>query len=519
MLQAVGGPEQLVVQEVPDPEAGAGHAVVDVRAAGINFADVLIRLGRYPQMPELPTVLGSEIAGELDGSRVMGFAHSDGGGYAERAVVDSRWLLPLPASASFAEGAAFPMAFLTAWIPLTELVRIAFGARVLVTAAAGSVGTAAVQDIRALNGHAVAAVGSAEKLELPRSLGAVEAVTYDEIGELDQVDAVFDLVGGELFAATLGLLKPMGTAIAVGYAGGLWQDVSPAWLVGRNIGVHGFYLGRLIGRSPELVGLCGGRRPAPLGRWRRATRRRSRVPTGTSGGSPSFDRDAPIDWKGCAHPVTALVTGSAGGIGDAIVRKLIAEGFEVQQLDLVNGFDVSDPGAWEHVGSVDLACLNAGVITGDDGDLTELTDEQYRRAVGVNVDGVVFGVRRLDRVMPKGSTIIVTASLAGLTAIPDDPIYGLTKHAVVGFVRSVAPELSERGIRIQAVCPGWADTGLTTNGFRDELRERGFRLLSPDAVAEGVWAAYKSEGTGEAWIVQPGREPLLYEFKGVPGPR
>ena len=217
--------------------------------------------------------------------------------------------------------------------------------------------------------------------------------------------------------------------------------------------------------------------------------------------------------------MTALVTGAAGGIGRAIVAKLRSEGFEVRELDLVTGFDVSDPAAWEHIGSVDLACLNAGVITGDDGDLTRLTDEQYRRALGVNVDGVVYGVRRLDRVMPRGSTIVVTASLAGLTAIPDDPIYGLTKHAVVGFVRSVADQLATRGIRIQAVCPGWADTGLTTNEFREELEGRGYRLLDPSAVAEGVWAAYKSEGTGEAWVVQPGREPLLYEFKGVPGPR
>jgi NAD(P)-dependent dehydrogenase (short-subunit alcohol dehydrogenase family) len=216
--------------------------------------------------------------------------------------------------------------------------------------------------------------------------------------------------------------------------------------------------------------------------------------------------------------VTALVTGSAGGIGSAIVTKLRKEGFDVKELDLVNGFDVSDPEAWEHVGSVDLACLNAGVVTGSD-DVANLTDDEYRRALGVNVDGVVYGVRRLDRVMPKGSTIIVTASLAGLTAIPDDPIYGLTKHAVVGFVRSVAPQLAHRGIRIQAVCPGWADTALTTNGFRQELVERGFRLLQPSEVAEGVWAAYQSEGTGEAWIVQPGREPLQYEFKGVPGPR
>jgi NAD(P)-dependent dehydrogenase (short-subunit alcohol dehydrogenase family) len=216
--------------------------------------------------------------------------------------------------------------------------------------------------------------------------------------------------------------------------------------------------------------------------------------------------------------VTALVTGSAGGIGSAIVTKLRREGFEVKELDLVSGFDVADPDAWEHVGSVDLACLNAGVVTGSE-DVANLTDEQYRRALRVNVDGVVFGVRRLDRVMPRGSTIVVTASLAGLTAIPDDPIYGLTKHAVVGFVRSVAPQLAGRGIRIQAVCPGWADTPLTTNGFRQELIDRGFRLLQPSEVAEGVWAAYQSEGTGEAWVVQPGRDPLLYEFKGVPGPR
>jgi NADPH:quinone reductase len=253
VLEGVGGPEQLVVREAPEPEAGEGQAIVDVRAAGINFADVLIRLGRYPQMPELPAILGSEIAGELDGTRVMGLVRSEGGGYAERVAVDRRWLLPLPANASFAEGAAFPMAFLTAWIPLTELVRIAFGARVLITAAAGAVGTAAVQIVRALNGKPIAAVGSAGKLELPRSLGAVEAVTYDALGGLEPVDAVFDLVGGDVFSSSLALVKPMGTAIAVGYAGGLWEDVSPTWLVGRNIGVHGFYLGRLIGRSPELV--------------------------------------------------------------------------------------------------------------------------------------------------------------------------------------------------------------------------------------------------------------------------
>jgi NAD(P)-dependent dehydrogenase (short-subunit alcohol dehydrogenase family) len=215
---------------------------------------------------------------------------------------------------------------------------------------------------------------------------------------------------------------------------------------------------------------------------------------------------------------TALVTGSAGGIGTAIVSRFQEEGFTVRELDVVNGFDVSDAEAWEHVGSVDVACLNAGVLTGES-EVAAVTDAQYRRAVGVNVDGVVFGVRRLDRVMPRGGCIVVTASLAGLTEIADDPVYGLTKHAVIGFVRSVAPQLADRGIRIQAVCPGWADTALSTPEFRQELTARGFRLLEPHQVAAGVWAAYRSGGTGEAWVVQPGREPLRYEFKGVPGPR
>ena len=216
--------------------------------------------------------------------------------------------------------------------------------------------------------------------------------------------------------------------------------------------------------------------------------------------------------------VKALVTGSAGGIGRAIVAKLRAEGYDVLELDLATGFDVALPDAWAEVGPVEIACLNAGVLTGE-ADVAALGDEQYRRALAVNVDGVVFGARRLAQVMEPGSTIVATASLAGLTAIEDDPIYGLTKHAVVGFVRSVAPQLAARGIRIQAVCPGWADTGLMPPEFKEELASRGFRLLRPQDVAECVWAAYRSQGSGEAWVVQPGREPLLYEFKGVPGPR
>jgi NAD(P)-dependent dehydrogenase (short-subunit alcohol dehydrogenase family) len=216
--------------------------------------------------------------------------------------------------------------------------------------------------------------------------------------------------------------------------------------------------------------------------------------------------------------VKALVTGGASGIGAAIVARLLAEGYEVDSLDIVNGFDVSDPAAWEAVGPVDLACLNAGVITGE-ADLELLTVGQYRRALGVNVDGVVLGARRLAHVLEPGSVIVATASLAGLVGVPDDPIYALTKHAVVGFVRSVAPQLAERGIRIQAICPGWADTPLTDDAFKGELTARGFRLLRAEDIAEAVLVAARSEGTGEAWIVQPGRDPINYAFKGVPGPR
>ena len=150
----------------------------------------------------------------------------------------------------------------------------------------------------------------------------------------------------------------------------------------------------------------------------------------------------------------ALVTGGEGGLGRAIRARLEREGYEVESLDLVNGFDVTDPAAWERVTAVDLACLNAGVLTGES-DVRKLTDEQYRRAVSVNVDGVVFGVRRLAQVMDDGA-IVATASLAGLTAMPNDAVYSLTKHAVVGFVRSVAPLLAP--IRLNAVCPGIADT-------------------------------------------------------------
>jgi NAD(P)-dependent dehydrogenase (short-subunit alcohol dehydrogenase family) len=103
--------------------------------------------------------------------------------------------------------------------------------------------------------------------------------------------------------------------------------------------------------------------------------------------------------------------------------------------------------------------------------------------------------------------------------MPHDPIYTLTKHAVVGFVRSVAPQLWACGIRANVVCPGYADTPIVPSDLRTELEEQGLPLLAPGQVAEAVLAAAGSPETGQAWVVQPGREPLVYEFRGVPGPR
>jgi NADPH2:quinone reductase len=264
LLRESNGPFELA--DVPDP-VGGEKVLVRVRAAGINFADVLIRRGRYPQMPELPTILGSEIAGELeDGTRVMAIT-SGGGGYAELVAVDRAQVVPLPDDASFAEGASFLLTFLTAYVPLTRQVRLRPGMSILIYAAAGGVGTATIQVARSLGAKVYGAVGSPEKLDVVRGLGA-EAFTYDEIPDDLRVDVVYDPVGGELFGGAFARLRPLGSVIAIGSAGGAWPLVEPARLVGRNVGLHGFYLGRLLRLDPELVGTGVGEL---LGLWQTGT--------------------------------------------------------------------------------------------------------------------------------------------------------------------------------------------------------------------------------------------------------
>ena len=209
-------------------------------------------------------------------------------------------------------------------------------------------------------------------------------------------------------------------------------------------------------------------------------------------------------------PETALVTGGASGIGAAIVERLEEDGAKVRVLDLVDGFDVSDSSAWEAVDPVQLACLNAGVLTGND-DLRELSDEAYRRIVSTNVDGVVFGLRRMAGVMEPGSAIVVTASLAGLTTMYTDPIYAASKSFVVGLVRSAAFQLTERGITVNAVCPAVVDTPMVGD-LRDRILGAGIDLLTAEEIADAVVRAARDGSTGQAWTCLPGRPPEKHEF-------
>jgi NAD(P)-dependent dehydrogenase (short-subunit alcohol dehydrogenase family) len=211
--------------------------------------------------------------------------------------------------------------------------------------------------------------------------------------------------------------------------------------------------------------------------------------------------------------VRTLVTGGRGGIGTAIVETLGAADTTVHDLP---EFDVGDPDAWRALdGEFEAAFLNAGTGTGV-ADPVELADDEWQRIVRANLEGVVYGTRELAaRLMPRGGSIVATASLAGLTGMPGDPAYTATKHAVVGWVRAAAPALATRGIRLNALCPGFTDTALVEDELRDAL---DVGLMEPSFVAEAALRVLEDGETGRAWVVQPNRvEP--FRFPGVPGPR
>jgi NAD(P)-dependent dehydrogenase (short-subunit alcohol dehydrogenase family) len=238
----------------------------------------------------------------------------------------------------------------------------------------------------------------------------------------------------------------------------------------------------------------------------------------------------------------ALITGGASGIGLATARRLRAEDAEVVISDLsvpagehaaaeigasFVRADVSSSEDWARVietvrerhGGLDLAHLNAGVAT-PEAMIDAVTDEQYRRIMGANVDGVVLGMRA---VVPEiaargGGSVVATASLAGLIGFSPDPVYCATKAAVVGLVRALAPQLAERGITVNAICPGMTDTGIVSDEARELLTAANFPLMAPEEIAEVVYQRLIGSESGQAWVCQVGREATPYRFAGVPGP-
>lgn len=286
VLDRHGGPDVLRVRDVPEPAPGPGEVRVRVEAVGVNYAEVLSRKGLYGWAPAMPYTPGMEAAGTIDaqgagvegravGERVIvGAQH---GAYAERIVVPERQALAAIPGFSTEENAAIGVNYLTAWVALVEMARLRPTDRVLVTAAAGGVGTAAVQIATRFGCATVGLAGSDAKLGAIRALGAEAAVNYRAPGFQDRLreaagpdgfDVVLEVVGGEVFRAVWPVLAPFGRVVVAGFASlalrkwnplswlRTWRDLPRASIQTLAPASHGFmatHLGYLLADPPRLV--------------------------------------------------------------------------------------------------------------------------------------------------------------------------------------------------------------------------------------------------------------------------
>jgi NADPH:quinone reductase-like Zn-dependent oxidoreductase len=231
-----GEPDVLKVRDWPEPELGPGQVAVDVAAAGVNFADVMARVGLYPDAPEPPCVVGYEVAGTVAavGTGVEGievgervFSGTRFGGYAERVVVPASHAVPLPDAMTFEQATAIPVNYATAWAGLIRYGGLWPGERVLIHAAAGGVGIAATHVARE-RGAEVWGTASPEKHDAIRGFGVEHAIDYRREGweeGLPGFDVVLDGVGGGSFKKSYDLLRPGGRLVAIGSAGVVSGDV------------------------------------------------------------------------------------------------------------------------------------------------------------------------------------------------------------------------------------------------------------------------------------------------------
>ena len=253
-VTALEGPSSVAVTEVPDATAGPDQVLVEVKAVGISWPDLLQTKGEYQIKPEVPFQLGVDFAGVVrtapEGS---GFAPGDRvaavlpyGGGADLVAVHTESVFPLPDSLSFEQGAAMPMNYLTAEFALSTRAGLQSGETVLVNGAAGGVGTASIQVATGLGARVIAMVSTEEKAEVARAAGADETVLVDgfrdavkELTGGKGVDVVVDVVGGDLMTDLLRSLDAQGRLLVIGFAGGAIPEVKVNRLLLNNIDVRG----------------------------------------------------------------------------------------------------------------------------------------------------------------------------------------------------------------------------------------------------------------------------------------
>ncbi|ATB30050.1 NADPH:quinone oxidoreductase family protein [Melittangium boletus] len=268
-LERLEGPEGLLLTEVPEPEAG-DQVLIDVRAAGVSFPDLLLSRGQYQMKPSLPFVPGVEVAGVVRhapegaavkaGDRVMAFTLL--GGWADVVAAAPGMTFPIPEGWSFEAAAGTVMNYHTAHFALHRRGRLREGETVLVHGAAGGVGTASLQVARGAGARVLAVVSSEEKAEVARSAGADRAflsTSGDWVSQVKEatggrgVDVVLDPVGGDIFDLSLKCLAPEGRLLVVGFAGGRIPEVKVNRLLLKNVDVVGVAWGSFLLHEPGIT--------------------------------------------------------------------------------------------------------------------------------------------------------------------------------------------------------------------------------------------------------------------------
>jgi NADPH2:quinone reductase len=264
---ALVGPSGLRVDEIPAPSAGTGEVVVDVRAAGVNFPDVLVSYGRYQFKADPPFVPGGEIAGVVSGvgSGVTGIEIGDrvaatmlSGAFAEKVAVNSSMVSKLPDAVSFETGAALLLTYATTMHALVDRGRLQPGETLLVLGAAGGVGTAALEVGKCLGARVIAAASSPEKLAYCREHGADAVINYksEDLKERAKalsgggVDVIYDAVGGDTTEAALRAMAWGGRHLVIGFASGSIPKVPANLLLLKSCDLVGVFWGAFAQRSP-----------------------------------------------------------------------------------------------------------------------------------------------------------------------------------------------------------------------------------------------------------------------------